>query len=317
MGLTGALESFAAEVGRDGPVCAAGGRTDWEVGGLPNPGTREITAPSGIVAHVPAEMIVRTRAGTRLGELRTALAEGGQRVALEGPEHATVGGLVAVGRGGVRRLGLGPVRDAVLEITAVNARGELIRTGAPLVKNVTGYDLSRLLTGSLGTLALLAELVLRCTPLPEVERWYAGEPEEPFRVFPELYRPLSVLWDGVRTWVGLSGFAVDVADQARALVAHGFEEVEGPPQLPGPGRRSLEPAMLKDLPATIGEAGSWICEVGVGVVHCDRDAEALMRGGAALAPALVDLHRRIKDNFDPAGRLNPGRSVLPIHAGAA
>lgn len=311
------LASFAAEIGPEGAVCAAGGRTDWDVGGTPAPGTREVAAPSGVVAHLPAEMIVRARAGTRLGDLRDALAQGGQRVALEGPDNATLGGLVAVGRAGIRRLGLGPVRDAVLEVTAVNSRGELIRTGAPLVKNVTGYDLSRLLTGSLGTLALLAELVLRCTPLPEVERWYCGEPDDPFGVFRDLYRPLSVLWDGARTWVGLSGFAVDVAEQERTLVAHGFDEVEGPPRLPGPGRRSLEPAGLRDLPATVGESGSWTCEIGVGVVHCDASADARIQTSAPLAPALVALHRRIKESFDPAGRLNPGRSVLPASAGAA
>lgn len=313
--MTSALGSFAADVGTDGPVCVVGGRTHWAIGGLPATGTREVSAPSGVVAHVPAEMIVRVRAGTRLDELQGSLAASGQRVALEGSPQATGGGVVAVGRSGLRRLGLGPTRDSVLEITAVSCRGELIRSGAPLVKNVTGFDLARLITGSLGTLALLAELVLRCVPLPETERWYQGEPEDPFTLFADLYRPLAVLWDGSRTWVGLSGFAVDVEEQALTVLGKGFTEVEGPPEPPAPGRVSLPPAALKRLPSVVGGAGGWLCEVGVGVVHCDARVGGVLSDPPPPPPALVDLHRRVKQNFDPAGRLNPGRSVLPT-AGA-
>jgi FAD/FMN-containing dehydrogenase len=303
------LEAFAAEVGQEAPVCCAGGRTQWEVGGPVQPGTREVAAPSGVMSHEPAEMIVRVRAGTRLGELAAVLAEGAQRVALEGPAEATVGGVISVGQSGVRRLGWGPVRDAVLEVTAVNWRGELIRSGAPLVKNVTGFDLCRLFTGSLGTLGLLGEVVLRCVPLPEMERWFVAEGADPFALWEQLYRPLSILWDGDRTWVGLSGFEVDVEGQARGLVAEMFSEVDGPPDVPV-GRRSMAPATLRSLPSLVGEAGSWIAEVGVGLVHCDGPVLDRLGPVPAPAPAVVDLHRRIKENFDPVGRLNPGRRVL-------
>ena len=309
MGLTSAMEAFAAEVGGTGPVCVAGGRTHWDVGGVPDPGTREVTAPSGVVAHVPAEMIVRVRAGTSLAELDAALAEGGQRVSLEGPGDATVGGVVAVGRSGPRRLGLGPLRDAVLEVTAVNARGEVVRSGAPLVKNVTGFDLTRLFTGSLGTLALLGEVVLRCTPRPELERWYVGEPADPFRLFSDLYRPVSVMWDGRRTWVCLAGFAVDVEGQERRVLGDVFEAVDGPPILPSASRRSLQPGELKQLPSRAPEG--WVCEVGVGVVHCDPSAADALGPVPPPSPDVLELHRRIKRNFDPTGRLNPGRQVLP------
>jgi FAD/FMN-containing dehydrogenase len=308
--LTTPMERFAAEVGAEGPVCVVGGMTQWGVGGPPDEQARRVSAPAGVATHVPAEMIVRVRAGTRLQDLADVLAEGGQRVALEGSPDATVGGVVSVGRSGVRRLGLGPVRDSVLEVTAVNSRGELIRSGAPLVKNVTGFDLCRLLTGSLGTLAMLGEVVLRCSPLPEAERWFVGDAEDPVALCRSLYRPTSVLWDGQQTWVGLAGFVLDIEDQAKRVLGGGFAAAEGPPALPGVGRRSLVPAALRGLADLVGETGRWLAEVGVGIVHCDDGAAAAIGPPALPSPGLEQLHRRIKQNFDPLGRLNPGRAVL-------
>src|SRR5580693_728799 len=92
-----ALVEFAALVGREGPVCVAGGRTQWEVGGWPAAGTREVAAPAGVVSHQPAEMIVRVRAGTTVAALNSVLAEGGQMVPLDplDPIRTTVGGVLA------------------------------------------------------------------------------------------------------------------------------------------------------------------------------------------------------------------------------
>jgi len=313
-----ALRSFADEVGNEGPVAVAGGKTHWGIGGLPATGTKEVGAPSGVVAHEPAEMIVRVGAGTSLEELGSAVREGGQFVALEAddPSKATVGGVLAVGRGGYRQLGWGPARDSVLEMTSVSARGEMVRSGAPLVKNVTGYDLCRLFVGSLGTLALTGEVVLRCRPIPEAEAWWVGEETDPFTVAAELYRPLSVLWDGALTWVGLAGHRVDVEEQARVVLGRRFRPADGPPPLPGQLRRSLTPKALRDLPSKAGVEGGWLAQVGVGVVHCaDRAAERI---GPVVPPTfeVSRLHRAVKERFDPAGRLNPGRTVSPVAAGA-
>jgi glycolate oxidase FAD binding subunit len=315
VGVTPALEAFAAEVGRAGPVRVAGGRTQWQVGGPAPAGVREVIAPAGVVRHEPAEMVVRVRAGSTLEELRAAVRAGGQDVALEAddPARATVGGLLAVGRGGYRRLGWGPVRDAVLEVTAVTAAGEVIRAGAPLVKNVTGFDLCRLWVGSLGTLALLGEVVLRCRPQPEAESWWVGEGTDPFAVAAALYRPLSVLWDGQRTWVGLAGYRTDVVAQAELVLGALFQAAPGPPAPPGGHRCSRPPRTLRHLPAEAGGCGSgggWLAEVGVGVVHCTPEVAARLGRPPALAPAVIGLHRALKDRFDPEGRLNPGRSVL-------
>jgi glycolate oxidase FAD binding subunit len=285
------------------------------VGGPAPAGIREVAAPAGVVAHEPAEMVVRVGAGTTLEELRAAVRSGGQDVTLEAddPARATIGGILAVGRSGFRRLGSGPVRDAVLEVTAVTSAGELIRAGAPLVKNVTGFDLCRLFVGSLGTLALLGEVVLRCLPRPEVESWWVGEEADPFTVAAALYRPLSVLWDGARTWVGLAGFAVDVRAQAGAVLGSRFRPAEGPPTRPGPERRSRPPRTLRDVPVEAGTAGGdggWLAEVGVGVVHCTPEVAARLGTRRAPSPGVAGLHEALKSRFDPDGRLNPGRSVL-------
>jgi glycolate oxidase FAD binding subunit len=313
--VTPALAAFAAEVGTTGPVRVAGGRTQWAVGGVAPPGVREVTAPAGVVAHEPAEMVVRVRAGTPLEELRTALRAGGQDVALEAddPDRATVGGILAVGHSGCRRLGRGPVRDAVLEVTAVSAAGEVVRAGAPLVKNVTGFDLCRLLVGSLGTLALLGEVVLRCIPVPDVELWWVGEGADPFAIAAALYRPLSVLWDGTRTWVGLAGFAADVTAQAGAVLGPGFQPVDGPPPRPGPHRCSRPPKTLRDLPREAGPAGAgggWLAEIGVGVVHASPEVAVRLAPRRVTDPTVRRLHEALKAQFDPEARLNPGRRVL-------
>jgi hypothetical protein len=319
------LEAFAGEVGGAdaGPVACVGGRTQWTVGGSLSEPVREVSAPSGVVAHEPGEMIVRVRAGSTLRELDGAVAVGGQFVALESdrPDVATVGGLLACGRSGLRRLGWGPFRDSVLEATAVTAAGETIRAGAPLVKNVTGFDLCRLLVGSVGTLAFLAEVVLRCHPRPAREVWWRSDPDagvDPFPLVRSLYRPLAVLWDGSTVWIGLSGAAADVADQARTVLepAGGWTEVARPPERPQVARRSLAPgrlaALLSDLRAR-EPGGAWLAEVGVGLLHCDAVTAAAVEAPRP-PPGVEELHRRIKARFDPLGRFNPGRSPLEAEA---
>ncbi len=315
-----ALEEFAVLVGTKGPVCVTGGRTQWEVGGLPRPGTREVVAPSGVVSHQPEEMIVRVRAGTTVSDLDAVLARGGQMVPLDPfePERATVGGVLAVGHSGLRRLRYGPVRDTVLEVRFVSAAGQLIKAGGPVVKNVTGYDLCRLLVGSLGTLGLLAEVVLRCYPRPSTSRWLRSTRpgvSDPFDVHRQLFRPSSVLWDGSYVWVLLEGHPDDVDAQALTILGPSFAEVATPPVLPSEGRLSLPPGKL---PALGAAGGGWLAEVGVGVVHAE-DPAALAEAVALpwpprVAPQVAELHQRLKHRFDPDGRLNPGR-LNPAVAG--
>jgi glycolate oxidase FAD binding subunit len=123
---------------------------------------------SGIVSYEPSELVVTARAGTPLAELEALLASCGQHLAFEPPHFggdATVGGMVAAGLAGPARPAAGAVRDYVLGIQMVNGNAEVLGFGGQVMKNVAGYDVSRLLTGALGTLGLITEVSLKVLPL--------------------------------------------------------------------------------------------------------------------------------------------------------
>jgi glycolate oxidase FAD binding subunit len=291
------LHEFAAEVGGKDPIVPVGGRTQWSVGGLPAPDARLVEAPAGIVEFVAAEMTVRVRAGTTVEELQAALAEAGQMVTLPAAPGATVGGVLAVGHSGLTRLGWGPLRNALLEARYVSADGSLIKAGGPVVKNVTGFDLCRLLVGSLGTIGILAEVVLRTRPRPATAQWFAGAGADPFALRDRLANPSAVLWDGTTTWVLLEGHPTDVAAEQGRLPSE-LAMVDGPPAVPAGGRESLRPRDLRGL------QGEFVAEIGVGTVH--RPDPVSPR---PMDPVLAERQRRVKEVFDPTGRLNPGRVV--------
>ena len=302
----GALTGFAAEVGADGPVCVRGGGTRWRLGGEAAPGTREVRAPAGVVAFEPAEMTVRVRAGTLVAELHKVLADAGQRTALPERPGGTVGGALMAGESSIACPGLGPVRDALLQARYVCADGRIASAGAGTVKNVSGFDLCRLLVGSLGTLGLVGEVLLRTVPVGEVERWVRVEGADP-RAAQACRTAMSILWDGTATWLRLGGYGVDVdEDLARlaALAADSPAEVDGPPDL-APHRWSCTPAEAAAFDAGSAAAGRFVAEIGVGVVHA-----SVPQPPRPVEPGVAKLNRRFKESFDPDGRLNPGRDPL-------
>jgi glycolate oxidase FAD binding subunit len=124
---------------------------------------------AGISSYEPTELVVTALAGTPLAQLESTLAERGQCLPFEPPHFgggATVGGMVAAGLSGPARASVGAVRDYVLGLTMINGRGELLTFGGQVMKNVAGYDVSRLVAGSLGTLGLIVEVSLKVLPVP-------------------------------------------------------------------------------------------------------------------------------------------------------
>lgn len=285
------LTAFAEEIGAEGPVTIAGLATR----GGPVDGVRPVMAPTGIDRVTPDEMTVQCGAGTPMEEIVGALAAFGQTVAI--PPSGTVGGALAVGHSSIRRLGYGPIRDSLLQARYVSAAGEVVKAGGPTVKNVSGFDLCRLLVGSRGTLGFLGEVILRTRPIATYEQWFtsAADPDDLLRT---LYRPLSILWDGVTAWILLAGHPDDVAEQA---AGHGLVPGDPPPTLPSGGRWSIPPREIRSL---VG-SGRFVAEVGIGIVHHEHPAP-----GRRVDVAVVELHRRVKARFDPSGRLNPGVDVF-------
>ncbi len=187
---------------------------------------------AGISCHEPSELVVTVRAGTPLAELEAALAVHGQWLPFEPPHFgpgATVGGMVAAGLAGPARASAGSVRDYVLGATLLNGRGELLSFGGQVMKNVAGYDVSRLLAGSMGILGAICEVSLKVLPRPTAVHTLRFEMDEAAaldRLNAWGGRPLpisaSAWWDGALV-LRLAGARAAVEAAAREL---GGEAVE-------------------------------------------------------------------------------------------
>ncbi len=187
------IERIRAASADAAPLCIRGGGTKDFYGEAPAGEPLDTRALAGIVNYEPSELVVTVRAGTPLAELEAVLAERGQCLPFEPPHFsqrgtraeplgervldsgtaagsaATVGGMVAAGLAGPARASVGSVRDYVLGAQVVNGRGELLNFGGTVMKNVAGYDLSRVLAGSLGVLGLITEVSLKVLPFASAE----------------------------------------------------------------------------------------------------------------------------------------------------
>jgi glycolate oxidase FAD binding subunit len=300
---------------------------------------------AGIVAYEPTELVVTARCGTPLEELESALAQRGQMLAFEPPhfgDGATVGGCVAAGLSGPRRASAGALRDFVLGVKLMDGRGQVLGFGGQVMKNVAGYDVSRLMAGAMGTLGLILEVSLKVLPRPQTELTLLMEmPQD--RAIETMNqwsgRPLPVsatYWHNDELMVRLSGASAAV-DSARQQL--GGEIFSGGEAF-WAGLREHRPPVFRDdcalwrvsVPSVappLPLPGTQLIEWGGALRWLRTEAEpfvvreaaraagghaALFRGGDPhqdvfdpLPAPLMRLHRGLKQSFDPHGILNRGR----------
>ncbi|MFL6064614.1 MAG: FAD-binding oxidoreductase [Friedmanniella sp.] len=361
-----------------------GTKLDW-AGRVDTPDlVLDTTELRGVLTHNPGDMTASARAGTPLAELQDHLAGSGQWLALDPPTAragATVGGLLAAGDSGPSRLRYGGLRDLVIGVTLVLADGQVARSGGQVIKNVAGYDLAKLMYGSLGSLALVAEVVVRLHPRPPASLTTAGAATPRQATAAALALMAGPLEPAALEWVsddgsgGGSGQLLVRTDGTPSYVEAATERVnallatQGVPAHPLPGTDATA-AWRTQADAVVGGAGEVVlrisglpsdfgelaersrrvageCAVDLAVassvalgLHTIRLREgtpqdlaravlglrqaALAQGASVLLrsrppelddlldplgppPSAVAVLRRVKEQFDPAGRLAPGR----------
>ncbi len=293
-----------------------------------------------VIDWQPEDLTIAVEPGVRASTLASVLAERGQTAVLpEDPGDATVGGIVATGISGFRRLRYGPTRDRILEVHLVTGYGEIVRAGGSVVKNSTGYDLSRLATGSLGSLGLVGRVRLKLWTDPiETATVRVADVERARR---SVYRPLAALAHDGRRDVYLAGTEEEITVQAEALGGAVEDGLHWPEPIEAPVRFALR-IPPRDVPTAVAKVGALdghrsiasfgVGEVIVGSPEPDAPALLLLRswaesvGGSLVlldaphdmyadvgawgrVPASVEIQRRVKAMFDPAGICNPG--ILP------
>jgi glycolate oxidase FAD binding subunit len=330
-------------------ACAAGGKAIRPRGG----GTKDFygnalrgeildtRAYAGIVSYEPTELVVTARCGTSLKELEEILTANGQMLPFEPPhfgEEATIGGCVGAGLSGPRRAAAGALRDFVLGAKLIDGRGEALSFGGQVMKNVAGYDVSRLLAGSLGTLGVIAEVSLKLAPLPQAQTTLRLEAPQA-RALELMNRwagqPLPItatVWHEGKLAVRLSGSEAGVRAAAARI---GGEPVDfslwtGIREHTDAFFSGPEPLWRLSVPSTMAPLaleGESLIEWGGGLrwLRSSEKAQTLraaLKAGhatlfraadksagcfAPLEPVLARVHRELKAAFDPAGIFSPGR----------
>ncbi len=303
----------------------------------------------GIINYMPTELIVTARAGTKLSEIAAALDEHKQRLPFDPPyfdENATLGGTVACNFSGPRRPYAGSCRDYVLGCTVLNGKGEKLRFGGEVMKNVAGFDVSRLMAGSLGTLGVLLEVSLKILPHRLAEQTVVMNADFPQAIqlmnhWAGTPLPVTAMCaDGKQVYFRICGAPSAVARSQKDMGGEIFQDGKNfwkdlrehglaffqtdkvlyrlsvPPAAPFV---ALEGTQSSDWLLDWGGAQRWLkSDLPFEAVQSYAKAlgghARMMRGGdrsaevfAPLQPALMKLHQKLKHSFDPKGILNPGR----------
>ncbi len=333
----------AADAKRPLRICGGGSKSFYG-----NPVTGEdlqVTAYRGIVSYEPTELVITARAGTPLAEIETAMRERGQMLGFEPPHFgggATLGGCIAAGLSGPRRASAGSVRDFVLGVRLLDGRGTDLAFGGQVMKNVAGYDVSRLITGSLGTLGVILEVSLKALPLPPAELTLCREQSRSDAIATMnawAGQPLPITGTchvQKRLYVRLAGAASAVKAAANKIggeevgnAAEFWRNVRDQQDVFFSGVRPTWRISLQSTAAELDLSGPQLVEWGGALRWLKSDDDAmsvreaarkadghatLFRRGATdinafhpLPEAMMRLHRRVKQAMDPVGILNPGR----------
>ncbi len=299
---------------------------------------------SGIIEYEPSELYITARSGTPLNDIERVIGQESQILPCEPPHFgaaATIGGMVAAGLSGPRRASSGAVRDCMLGVGIINGKGEYLRFGGKVMKNVAGYDTSRLMCGALGTLGILMSVTLRLLPKPQCEQTVTvslspADAIQKMNAWARTPMPVTATFhDGRDLYIRLAGspsaiekctdvidgepldwsdiFWTNIKEQA-----HDFFLVDVPVW-----RISVPPCTGPlDIPGACvmewnGALRWYATKARASVVrHTAEQAgghACLFRGSATqqvfhpLPPALLEIHRKLKQAFDPKGILNPGK----------
>ena len=305
----------------------------------------DVSGHCGIVEHDPRELVLTVRSGTPLKEVEAALAETGQMLAFEPPhfgDNATVGGTIACGLSGPRRPFCGSARDFVLGCKLINGKGEILHFGGRVIKNVAGYDVSRLMVGAYGTLGVLLEISLKVLPRPAASLTLIQEctqAEAIGKMSRLLSQPVPVdaaSYHAGHFYVRLSGSEQAVRHAHGQLGGEVIEKSEPfwyalrEHHLPFfSSAKPLYRVMVKPAVPPLEISGEWLLDWGGAQrwltsdepIELVRERVAVaggyvtqFRGGARngeifqpLATPLLVIHQRLKASFDPQGIFNRGR----------
>lgn len=340
------IEQFKERILSKRPLCLRGsGSKDW-YGNAIHGEVLDTRGHAGIVAYEPTELYITAKCGTPLAEIEAALAERGQCLAFEPPRFSaasTIGGVVAAGLSGPRRASAGALRDFVLGVKLIDGEARELAFGGQVMKNVAGYDVSRLIAGSLGTLGLITEVTLKVLPQPAAEttlRLAMSEEEALRRLNEWAARPLPIVascWHAGVLTLKLAGARAAVESAKQKLgsgetAPSGFWDDLRDQRLPFFSAPTLWRLSVPSVTPPLGLPGEQLIEWGGALrwLRSDAAPEAIRATAAAVGghatlyrappemkarvgafaplPApLMPLHRNLKAAFDPHGIFNPGR----------
>lgn len=332
------------------PVKILGGNSKAFYGPQIDADVVEVKPHTGIINYEPTELVITARAGTPLSEIQSALTSERQMLGFEPPaygDQATLGGTIACNLSGPRRAYRGAARDYVLGSTIINGKAERMHFGGEVMKNVAGYDVSRLMCGAMGTLGLMLDVSLKVIPLPEVEVTLVQECDLN-SALDSMHRlvlqslPLSATcYDGEKLYLRLASNPSEINEAIRVI---GGEQLENSEQfwqqlreqqlaffksdkplwrlslasniepLPLDGNTFYEWGgalrwLVSDAPAD--EIRALVSSAG-GHATLFRQNNSAVEPFHALAPGVLRIHRELKQAFDPANILNPGRLYADI-----